>query len=167
MGAAGSLLIFSSLSGVCFLQWLNHGADISNSRRAKDPRISPRTVSRLRLKWKFFAGGDISATPAVANGIVYVPSWNGYLYAVKAFTGDLLWKKNLSELTGLQGSEMTNNITVSRSTPTVTNDLLIVPIYGPAVVIAVTQSSGSLIWLTKLDSHPRALITMSGTAYRG
>ncbi|GFY88420.1 hypothetical protein Acr_06g0003600 [Actinidia rufa] len=49
--------------------------------------INPITVPKLRLKWKFFAGKDISATSAVANGVVYFPSWNGYIYAVNAFSG--------------------------------------------------------------------------------
>lgn len=149
------------------LQWLNHGADITNSRSAMDLKISPRTVSNLRLRWKFYAGRDISATPALADGTVYFPSWNGFLYAVNAFTGELQWKQNLSELTGLQGTGVTVNVTVSRATPTVTGNLLIVSIYGPAVVIAVTRSSGTLVWLTTIDSRPRAVITMSGTAYLG
>ena len=62
--------------------------------------INPITVPKLRLKWKFFAGKDISATPAVANGVVYFPSWNGYVYVVNAFNGGLIWKQKLGELTG-------------------------------------------------------------------
>ena len=82
------------------------------------------------MRWAFYAGKDISATPAVANGVVYLPSWNGYLYAINAFNGALIWKQNLSELTGLTGTGVVVNITVSRSTPTVDGDLLIVGIYG-------------------------------------
>ena len=39
---------------------------------------------------------------------------------------------------------------VSRSTPTIVgdHDLLIVGIYGPAVVIAVKRSTGELVWST-------------------
>ena len=36
------------------------------------------------------------------SGVVYFPSWNGYLYAVNAFTGASIWKQNLGELTGLK-----------------------------------------------------------------
>ena len=124
-------------------------------------------MSRLRLKWKFFAGKDISATPAVDSGVVYFPSWNGYLYAVNAFTGASIWKQNLSELTGLNGTGIVVNVTVSRSTPTTVNDLLIVGIYGPAVVIALNRSDGKLVWSTQLDPRPRVLITMYGIAFLG
>ncbi|PKH47999.1 hypothetical protein CRG98_050381, partial [Punica granatum] len=163
----GVLVVLLSLPDNSVAEWLNHGADITNSRSVMDQKISPRTVSNLRLRWKFFTGRDTSATPAVADGVVYVPSWNGFLYAVNAFTGKLLWKQNLSELTGLQGTGVTVNVTVSRATPTIVGDLLIVTIYGPAVVIAVTRSRGRLVWMTEIDARPRAVVTMSGTAYMG
>ncbi|CAK7343510.1 unnamed protein product [Dovyalis caffra] len=148
--------------------WLNHGADISNTRSANgEVLINRLTVKKLRLKWTFFAGKDISATPAVANGVVYFPSWNGYLYAINAFNGALIWKQNLGQLTGLNGTGIVVNVTVSRSTPTIANDLLLIGIYGPAVVIAVTRLNGRLVWSTQLDPRPRVQITQSGTFYKG
>lgn len=129
--------------------------------------INPVTVRNLRLRWSFYAGKDISATPAVANGVVYFPSWNGYLYAVNAFNGALIWEQNLSKLTGLSGTGIVVNVTVSRSTPTIAGDLLIVGIYGPAVVVAVSKSNGRLVWSTQLDPRPRSQITMSGSFYMG
>lgn len=135
----------------------------------KEWKISPESVSNLRLKWKFYAGNDTTATPAIFNGTLYFPSWNGYIYAVKASDGSLIWKKNLQKLTGLEATGFVLNVnwTVSRSTPTVAGDLLIVGIYGPAVVIAVERSTGKLVWLTRLDSIPTGVITVSGTYYQG
>lgn len=129
--------------------------------------INPVTVRNLRLRWSFYAGKDISATPAVANGVVYFPSWNGYLYALNAFNGALIWEQNLSKLTGLSGTGIVVNVTVSRSTPTIAGDLLIVGIYGPAVVVAVSRSNGRLVWSTQLDPRPRSQITKSGSVYMG
>lgn len=152
------------------LQWLNHGSDITNDRKAEgEALISPRTASRLRLRWKFLAGRDITATPAIANGVAYFPSWDGNLYAVNAFNGGLIWKRNLNELTGLNGTGIivNVNVTVSRTTPAIAGDRLIVGIYGPALVIAVSRLDGRLLWSTLLDPRPRALITASGTAYLG
>ncbi|TYI29773.1 hypothetical protein ES332_A05G341000v1 [Gossypium tomentosum] len=148
--------------------WINHGGDLTNRRYAAgEILLNPLTVRNLALRWSFFAGKDISATPAVANGVVYFPSWNGYLYAVNAFNGALIWRQNLSELTGQSGTGVVVNVTVSRSTPTVDGDLLIVGIYGPAVVIAVARSNGRLVWSTTLDPCPRVLITGSGTVHMG
>lgn len=71
------------------MQWLNHGGEITNRRQAVGGPINPISVrsGSLKLKWQFLAGFDITATPAVANGVVYFPSWNGNLYAVDATTG--------------------------------------------------------------------------------
>ncbi|KAK9090675.1 hypothetical protein Sjap_023852 [Stephania japonica] len=150
--------------------WINHGGDLRNRRYAEgEVKISPKTVSKLQLKWKFFAGKDITATPAIFDGVLYFPSWNGNVYAVRAKDGSLVWEKNLSELTGLNATGLiaNTNSTVARATPTIAGDLLIVGIYGPAVVIAMERANGKLVWLTKVDDHPLALITMSGTAYNG
>ncbi|KAF5749011.1 hypothetical protein HS088_TW04G00972 [Tripterygium wilfordii] len=150
--------------------WLNHGGDVYNRRYAnKETIISPETVSKLRLKWKYYAGSDVSVTPAIADGTVYFPSWNGYLYAVKASDGSLVWKKNLQNLTGFNNTGFVLNVnsTVSRTTPAIAGDLLIFGLYGPCVVIAVKRSNGKLVWSTKLDNHARSFITMSGTYYKG
>ncbi|KAL2523113.1 Polyvinylalcohol dehydrogenase [Forsythia ovata] len=152
--------------------WLNHGGNIYNRRYAEDEsKISPSTASKLRLKWEFYAGDDVTATPAIYKGIVYFPSWNGYLYAVKASDGSLVWKKNLQKLTGLKSTlpiikNFTSAAVVSRATSSIVNDdVLIIGIYGPAYVIAVERATGKIIWKKQLDTHPYAVITMSGTYY--
>ncbi|KAL6135665.1 hypothetical protein ACLB2K_067892 [Fragaria x ananassa] len=153
--------------------WENHGGDLFNRRYAfKETKISPETVSKLRLKWKFYAGDPITATPAIYDNSLYFPSWNGYIYAVRASDGSLIWKKNLLTLTGLNttGFVYAVNTTISRSTPTIAGDrgdLLIFGLYAPAVVVAVERSTGRLVWSTFLDRHPASLITMSGTYYKG
>ncbi|MBA0842078.1 hypothetical protein Goarm_001924, partial [Gossypium armourianum] len=149
--------------------WLNHGGDLYNRRYAeKETMISPETVSNLRLKWEFIAGKDITATPAIFDGTLYFPSWNGNIYAIKACDGSLVWEKNLDELTGLNATGFIVNVnwTVARATPTIADDLLIIGISGPAIVIAVERITGELVWSTQLDNHPAGIITMSGTYYK-
>ncbi|KAI4351610.1 hypothetical protein L6164_005954 [Bauhinia variegata] len=148
--------------------WLNHGGNLLNRRYAGGERkISPETAINLHLKWKFYAGKDITATPAIFNGTVYFPSWNGFIYAVNEADGSLVWQKNLQTLTGLNATAVLANVNgiVSRSTPILAGDLLIIGVYGPAVVIAVRRTTGELVWMTHLDNHPRATVTMSGTVY--
>ncbi|KAF5735530.1 hypothetical protein HS088_TW15G01037 [Tripterygium wilfordii] len=150
--------------------WLNHGGDLKNRRYAdKETKINPITASKLKLKWEFYAGRDITATPAIFNGTLYFPSWNGNIYAVKASDGSLVWKKNVSEVTGINAPGFIRgvNSTVSRSTPTIAEDLVIVGLYAPCVVIALEILTGKLVWMTQLDKHPSSLVTMSGTYYNG
>nr|XP_011468410.1 PREDICTED: uncharacterized protein LOC101296302 [Fragaria vesca subsp. vesca] len=152
--------------------WLNHGGDLRNRRYAKyETKISPETVSKLRFKWEFKAGQDITVTPSIYDGTLYFPSWNGHLYALKASDGSVVWEKNMGILTGLNWTGfITPNWIVSRSTPTIAGDndeLLIVGIYGPAVLIALERSTGKLVWSVRLDSHAAGAITMSPTYYKG
>ena len=151
---------------------MNHGGDIYNRRYAsKEYKINLKTISNLTLKWKFNAGKDITATPAIFNGTIYFPSWNGFIFAVREIDGTLVWKKNLTKLTGLDSTGFIANVnwTVARATPTIAvdEDLVIVGLYGPAVVIAVNRSNGGLIWQTRLDSNDAGVVTMSGTYYKG
>ncbi|GKU97114.1 hypothetical protein SLEP1_g10294 [Rubroshorea leprosula] len=161
--------VISGRGHKCKQDWLNHGGDLHNIRFAEgETKISPETVRNLQLKWEFYAGRDITATPAIFDGPLYFPSWNGYVYAVNALDGSLIWNLDLKEL-GINATGFVSNVNtmVARATPTIADDLVILGIYGPALVIAVERSSGKLVWSTKLDSHAAAVIMMSGTYHKG
>jgi outer membrane protein assembly factor BamB len=53
--------------------------------------LSPSTVGSLDLAWSYTTNSSVSSSPAVANGVVYIGSLNGGVYAVNATTGALLW----------------------------------------------------------------------------
>jgi hypothetical protein len=53
--------------------------------------LSPPTVSGMDLDWSFATGGPVSSSPAVANGVVYVGSHDGNLYALDTVSGAELW----------------------------------------------------------------------------
>src|SRR5262249_34034795 len=68
--------------------WAMWGHDYANTHEQSAERIiSASTAPRLRPKWMTELKGDISATPTVADGTVYVPDWGGYLSALDARTG--------------------------------------------------------------------------------
>ncbi|GAA0145617.1 hypothetical protein LIER_05774 [Lithospermum erythrorhizon] len=150
--------------------WLNHGGNILNRAYAdSETKISPQTATTLSLGRRFYAGKDISATPAIYNDTVYFSSWNGNMYAVKASDGSLVSQKNLQELTGLNTTILHSNVStiVSRATPTIADDKLIVGIRGPAVVIAMERATGNLIRSTRLEDYFSNIITISDTNYNG
>ena len=43
------------------------------------------------VKWSYTAGGLITSSPAVVDGVVYVGSYDGKLYALDAVTGAVKW----------------------------------------------------------------------------
>jgi outer membrane protein assembly factor BamB len=49
-------------------------------------------IASPALKWKFHTGGKVIASPALANGVLYIGSTDGNLYALDAATGALVWK---------------------------------------------------------------------------
>ena len=113
--------------------------------------------------------GDVSARAAVVDGVVYFPDWGGYLNALNASTGQLIWSRSLSSYDGLGQN------THSRTTPAVVNGTLYLGTQEGAWLLAVNAATGALIWKTQLESpanDPFAIITASptvvgGTVYTG
>jgi polyvinyl alcohol dehydrogenase (cytochrome) len=57
--------------------WTMGGQNLKNWRNQDETKISPHNVAKLKTKWVFTTGGDVGATPAVANGVVYFPDFAG------------------------------------------------------------------------------------------
>ncbi|EFJ14687.1 hypothetical protein SELMODRAFT_445822 [Selaginella moellendorffii] len=148
----------------CLLQtknWISHGGDLGNRRyAASEHKINLETAPSLALRWRYVTQGDVSATPAIHDCAVYVPSWNGIVAAV-AMDGATLWQTNLSQVTSLHPA-------VSRATPVVTKRCVLVGLRGPARVLCLDRMTGDLLWMSQdLELAPHSMITMSGTAYDG
>jgi polyvinyl alcohol dehydrogenase (cytochrome) len=100
--------------------WTMSGYDAKNTRfAAGETTISAANADQLKPKWAIDTKGDVSATPAVRDGVVYFPDFGGYLNAVDARTGQQIWQKKVSDATGFADSQV-------RNTPAFYNDLLIV-----------------------------------------
>jgi polyvinyl alcohol dehydrogenase (cytochrome) len=100
--------------------WTSSGYDLANSRNAAaEKKISAANVSQLKQKWVIDAKGDVSATPAVKDGVVYFPDFGGYLTAADANTGQIKWQKKIADYTG-------NPEGMSRNTPVFYGNNLII-----------------------------------------
>jgi hypothetical protein len=53
--------------------------------------LKPSNVHRLRVAWSFHASNSISSSPSVADGVVYVGSYDHKVYALDAASGGLKW----------------------------------------------------------------------------
>ena len=98
-------------------EWPMYGHDIAQSRsNPAETIITPANVGSLKQLWVFKTTAPVSATPAVANGIVYFGSWDHNFYAVNATTGALIWKVSLltpqgdnESFPGIQSSALVSN----------------------------------------------------------
>jgi polyvinyl alcohol dehydrogenase (cytochrome) len=82
-------------------EWRSYGGDLANSRNQHAEKvISAADVPTLQSAWVFSSvenggAGDFTGTPVVADGCVYVASTRGWVFAMNADTGKLVWKAQL------------------------------------------------------------------------
>ena len=77
--------------------WPTYGGTIDNQRYSALSQINRRNVRVLSVAWAFQVGFSIPATsfectPIVVNGVMYVTSPLGDVFALRADTGERLWK---------------------------------------------------------------------------
>jgi len=93
--------------------------------------LSPANVSGLGQTWTATTGSYIESSPAVANGVVYVGSWDNKLYAFNAGSGATLW----TATTGF----------IILSSPAVANGVVYVGSYD-SNLYAFNAASGAPLW---------------------
>ena len=163
-GLAGSVGAAAQTSA----PWSSAGGDIGNTHAYLSPpanvgsptQINPRTVSSLALKWSSATAGDISATPTVEPGGLYVPDWAGMLTKLDPATGAKIWSRKVCDYTA---TCYTAGASISRSSPAIGARALVIgdaiahptlPSPG-AVVIGVDKTTGAKLWTTVVNSTSR------------
>ena len=135
--------------------WPMFGQNLHNTASVQGGSL--RDVGKLKVKWAFTTGGDVSARAAVVDGRAYFPDWGGNLWAVDTRNGSKAWGHALSDY-GLPAN------THSRTSPAVTDGVVYVGTQEGAWLLAIDARSGKLIWKTQLESpaiDPYAMITAS------
>ena len=56
-----------------------------------DGSVYALDVATGAVKWKFKTGDVVHASPAIADGVVFIGSWDSYFYALDAATGAEKW----------------------------------------------------------------------------
>ncbi len=122
--------------------------------------IGPSNASQLAVKWTATTHGDVSATPAVVGGFVYVPDWGGWFSKINAQTGAVVWSHQISGYDGVTGA-------VSRTSPAVSGSTVYIGDLNGAHLLAINTATGTLRWSSQLDPHPAAILTQSPVVYNG
>ncbi len=122
-------------------------------------KIKPSNVDRLAPKWVATTHGDVSATPAVADGAVYFGDFGGTVWKLDADTGETIWSLNVPAVTGIAGD-------YARTSPTIDGKTLVVgvirtnPGAGPNM-LGIDTKTGAVRWATQIHPDPRAVMTGS------
>jgi len=153
--AAGAALA-AQLTG----QWTMGGQGPSNTRnQSAETKISASNAGDLVVKWQLNTAGDVSATPAVKDGVAYVPDWSGEIYAVDTDTGAVLWQTNVFGITGVPPVDQSGGPLASvRTTPAIAGNLLIMGDQGGragagAKLFALDRKTGAVQWVTQLQGN--------------
>jgi eukaryotic-like serine/threonine-protein kinase len=105
---------------------------------SEDKNVYALNASTGAKLWSYTTGGDISSSPAVANGVVYIGSTDGNMYALNASTGAKLWSYDAGGFVA--------------SSPAVANGVVYVGSYAynvnalNASVYALNASAGDKLW---------------------
>ena len=134
--------------------WPSYGYDHRNRRATPvETRLSPANAAQLRIRWNFdiaayegTRGGGVTSTPTVRDGTVFVTSWNGKVYALRARDGKVRWTYDTAAgFIGIQSS----------ATLTPEGRLLVGDSVG--VLRCLDAKTGALLWTASVaDTDPAA-----------
>src|SRR5436305_11974804 len=94
--ALACALAVLALPSAAMADWPVYGHDLANTRNGGTAGPSAAEVPGLSQAWSFKSPtGDFTATPVIAGGILVAGDQGGYVYALSAVTGKLLWSRNL------------------------------------------------------------------------
>ena len=120
LGAGLLVLAAQAFAGDTGSGWISYGHDPANTRNQPfEHEITPSNVRRLAPKWVATTTGDVSATPAVADGAVYFGDFGGTLWKLDAETGAVIWSHLVSDYTGIAGD-------YARTSPSLDGNTLVV-----------------------------------------
>jgi polyvinyl alcohol dehydrogenase (cytochrome) len=162
-------IVFTPVRAQIAADWAMGGQNLFNTRNQPlETAINAQNVSTLVQKWVFTTGGDVTATPAVVGGAVYVPDWAGNFYKIDAITGQLLWSRKTADYTG-------RSLTYSRTYPAVDGNVVYIgtqsgnigEIKSHPSLIAINTATGDANWVTEIDNQPAAVMTQAPVVYNG
>ncbi len=125
--------------------WPSYGYNHQNHRATPvETILSPANAAQLEVRWNFDIGAHegtgsgnlVSSTPTVAEGMVYVTSWNGKVYGLRARDGKVRWSYDT-------GSDSTTGV---QSSATLTPEGRLVVGDSNATVHCLVAKSGTLLW---------------------
>ncbi len=71
--------------------WTTYQHDPSHTGYSAGSEIDITNVEMLEEAWRFGTGDWVTGTPLVADGVVYIGSWDGMMYALREMDGSVVW----------------------------------------------------------------------------
>lgn len=148
-------------------EWRSYGGDHANTRtQSAESTIGPLEAATLAPVWTISmvdatgdpTAGDVTGTPVIADGCLFVGTNGGYVVAADADTGEPLWSTAVP-----RGGQVNASVTVIDGVvyAAVSNVGRGQACDGDACagpyVVALDEATGALLWVTEpIDSQPGA-----------
>jgi polyvinyl alcohol dehydrogenase (cytochrome) len=132
--------------------WNGWSPDPRNHRFQIATKITPSNVSKLSVRWTL-AFPEVSTAanqPTMSNGVLFIGSWSGVVYAIDAQSGRECWRFR-AEAGVRTAIQLSSGL------------VLFGDLQGRAY--ALSASTGELVWRQELDVHPWARITGAPAVY--
>ncbi len=161
MGLTASLLGAALMvSGPARADWPVYGHDLANSRDAGGAGPLSSEVPSLKPAWSFNSRtGDFTGTPVVAGGMLVAGDNGGWVYALDAVTGKVLWSRDL-------GHQINGSAAIDLAAPG--GPLAFVPVGQTSSprLVALSLKDGAVRWNTVLTNQSGASAFGSPTFWR-
>ena len=132
--------------------WNGWGYDRGNSRFQSSPGLTAADAPTLTLKWAFgfHNGNSAYGQPTVTGGRVFVGADTGFVYALDATTGCVIWSFRANA--GVRTAVSIGPGTGAHRYLAYFGDV-------KANVYAVDADTGADVWRDRVDTHPVARVT--------
>jgi outer membrane protein assembly factor BamB len=121
-------------------------------------RMSPQNNTvlggRLEATWRVETGSQISASPTIIDGTLFIGNNDGTLYAIDAASGQVLWKARVPNPLMSNPLVYGDVVIVGEGDPTSRTSSPSEPVMvgqGPSALIAFDRSNGAMRWQTPLS----------------
>jgi outer membrane protein assembly factor BamB len=147
-----SLLSVAFISGLILMQLANPMVQATSSADwsmfGHDPSHTGHSTSAAprynQTLWTFTTGDSVETSPAVVDGLVYVGSDDGFVYALNATDGELIWKYN--------------TYGPVQSSPAIVDGVVYIGGFNSHAVFSLNAKTGALIWKSPTTSaFPNAI----------
>jgi outer membrane protein assembly factor BamB len=117
------------------------------------PQNNAVVAGTLETTWRIETGGQISASPTVVDGTLYIGNNNGSLYAIDVSSGQIIWKAHVTNPLMSAPLVYGDAVIVGEGDPTSRSSSPSEPVMvgqGPSALIAFDRHSGAIRWQAPL-----------------
>lgn len=117
--------------------------------------IDAGNVARLVPKWVVPVADSVTASPAVADGVLYVGAWDGTFYAIDAGDGTVLWTFSIDDAHRTAFGRIVSSAAIDTVAVPGYGTVEVVLFGGGATLYALRHSRSGPEVLARVDVDPR------------